>query len=199
MPADRQQQKSRRLAKPASLSSLLLVRDNAPSPSGFVIPFDDLRDRREPDPATGLDRVEPSESPVTKAGEKNQDPVETAQAPSASDRTREAQKLVRALREGDLHKAERLFAELCRLPPHVARRVFYGLNGHDLAIACRALGLDQLLFVSILILSRKLGENDPDSQPEQLAAAIEIYEQHRPTAARERLDLWRQDGFAPST
>ena len=192
MPADRQQQKTPRRAKAASLSSLLLVRNEASSPKGFVVPFEEARNRRE-----GETIAEPEGASATLAAKGRPDAAPASESPPARDVPYDAQHLVRALREGDLSKAERLFAQLSELTPHTARRIFHGTAGHDLAIACRALGLDQLQFVSILILSRKLGEGDPDGQPEQLAAAIETYEEHRPAAARELLDIWRRDGFAP--
>src|SRR3546814_5943261 len=53
--------------------------------------------------------------------------------------------IVQALRRGNLPLFELLFSELTHLRTPQLQRIVYGGRGEDLAIVCRAVGVDKLL------------------------------------------------------
>ncbi|MDH3968093.1 MAG: DUF2336 domain-containing protein, partial [Rhodospirillales bacterium] len=84
----------------------------------------------------------------------------------------DAQHLVQALRQGEIERAEALFGRMTGLSAGSVRRVLYGAEGRNLAIACRALGIEQLQFVSIFMLSRRLGLGENALEPRQLTQIV---------------------------
>jgi len=95
--------------------------------------------------------------------------------------------LVKALRSADLGAAETLFGRLTGLSPVSTLAVLYDPKGEDLALACRALGMDQLQFVSVYILSRKLGLGEEALAPQDLARLVALFEASDLEEARTRL------------
>jgi hypothetical protein len=98
--------------------------------------------------------------------------------------------LVQALRDGDLENAEILFGRLTGLNAGQVRRVLYGAEGRNLAIACRALGIEQLQFVSIFMLSRRLGLGEKAPEPRKLTQIVSFFDQSDKAAARKTLNQW---------
>ena len=103
-----------------------------------------------------------------------------------------AQRLVQALRSGDVPAAERIFGEMTRLQPVAVLRVLYTAEAKDLALACRALGMEQLQFVSIFIMTRKLGLGEEALDPRGLARIVALFEATDPDEARAALSSWRE-------
>jgi len=103
---------------------------------------------------------------------------DSASQPSSSEAESEATNdlLVQALRAADLAAAESLFGRLSGLGADEALQVLYGTSGEDLALACRALVMDQLQFVSVYILSRKLGLGEEALAPQELARLVALFE-----------------------
>jgi hypothetical protein len=99
--------------------------------------------------------------------------------------------LVQALRTADLAAAESLFGRLAGLGSVEAPQVLYGTSGEDLALACRALGMDQLQFVSVYILSRKLGLGEEALAPQELARLVALFEACDLIEAQEHLKALR--------
>jgi hypothetical protein len=99
--------------------------------------------------------------------------------------------LVQALRTADLAAAESLFGRLAGLGSIEAPQVLYGTSGEDLALACRALGMDQLQFVSVYILSRKLGLGEEALAPQELARLVALFEACDLIEAQEHLKALR--------
>ncbi|HMB75612.1 MAG TPA: hypothetical protein VKN76_04385 [Kiloniellaceae bacterium] len=95
--------------------------------------------------------------------------------------------LVKALRSADLGTAETLFGRLAGLSPVATLAVLYDPKGEDLALTCRALGMDQLQFVSVYILSRKLGLGEEALAPQDLARLVALFEASDLDEARARL------------
>ncbi len=102
-----------------------------------------------------------------------------------------AQALVQALRAADLALAESLFGDLTGLSSSDVLRVLYAPGGEDLALACRALGLEQLQFVSIFIMTRKLGLGEEALDPKELARIVGLFEVTDPAEADQALASWR--------
>src|SRR3546814_8738736 len=63
--------------------------------------------------------------------------------------------IVQALRRGNLPLFELLFSELTHLRTPQLQRIVYGGRGEDLAIVCRAVGVDKLLFGSVYMRSEE--------------------------------------------
>ena len=95
-----------------------------------------------------------------------------------------AQRLVQALRSGDVPAAEKIFGEMTRLQPVAVLRVLYTAEAKDLALACRALGMEQLQFVSIFIMTRKLGLGEEALDPRALARIVALFEATDPEEAK---------------
>ena len=102
----------------------------------------------------------------------------------------DAQQLVQALRQGEIERAEALFGRMTGLSAGSVRRVLYGAEGRNLAIACRALGIEQLQFVSIFMLSRRLGLGENALEPRQLTQIVGFFDQVSDASARQKLNQW---------
>jgi hypothetical protein len=107
--------------------------------------------------------------------------------------------LVQALRTADLAAAESLFGRLACLGSVEALQVLYGTSGEDLALACRALGMDQLQFVSVYILSRKLGLGEEALAPQELARLVALFAACDLIEAQEHLKALRSKEGGSST
>ncbi len=124
--------------------------------------------------------------------------VELAPGPLADNNTDAARDAGRtdflaALREGDLSRAEDIFGHLTDLDPVRAKRVLYGPGGRNLALACKALGAEQLQFVSILILTRKLGPNGTSLNAHQLTDLVSYFLDIDEMTANRVLNQWRAE------
>ena len=104
-----------------------------------------------------------------------------------------AQHLVEALHRGDCDQAEAVFCELSGLPQGPARDALYDPEGRDLAIACRAMGIEQLQFASIFILSRKVGLGQRTLDPRQLTEIFRYFSGTSAEAARTTLKQWQSN------
>ncbi len=106
------------------------------------------------------------------------------------------QLIVDALRQGQVGLFERLFGEITGLSAERITRVLSDNGGEDLAIACRALGLEKLLFASIFILSRKLADGGKVADPRTLSRILRRFEGISEQAAAVTMSRWREDGAA---
>lgn len=101
--------------------------------------------------------------------------------------------IVKALRKGNLPLFELLFAELTELRSPQLQRIVYGGGGEDLAIACRAVGVDKLLFGAIFLLTDHLRGGDADTDPERVAAILSVYDRTAPETAKRALLKWQRN------
>lgn len=104
-----------------------------------------------------------------------------------------AQHLVQALRQGLTAQAEEVFGRMTGLNAGHVQRVLYGAEGRNLAIACRALGIEQLQFVSIFILSHRLGLGEKSPEPHKLTHVVTHFDQTDQKTARKILNKWLHD------
>lgn len=137
---------------------------------------DDLDDAAARPPRPAVRR--PMAAPMPKTGAE-QTAFEEAEATN--------ELLVKALRSADLGTAETLFGRLAGLSPVATLAVLYDPKGEDLALTCRALSMDQLQFVSVYILSRKLGLGEEALAPQDLARLVALFEASDLDEARARL------------
>ncbi len=176
--------------KTATLSGALLARDRNDSASGFVL---------SPAPAAAKTKRRPKAS---KAREPANDAKLKAAAAAASAETAEPetpadevtpQHFLALLRQGNVADAEIAFGRLTGLGPARVQRALYGPGGRNLAIACRALGLEQLQFVSIFILTRKLGPDLAAINAYKLTETVNYFLDTSEETARRVLKQWQYE------
>jgi hypothetical protein len=105
-----------------------------------------------------------------------------------------ADRLVDALRSADIAEAEEVFAAMTGLGQVDVLRLLYGPEGKDLALVCRAMGLEQLQFVSVYILARKLGLGEEALDARELARIVAYFDALDETEAEAALAGWRAGG-----
>ena len=171
------------------LSGSMIVRNRKRAGVGFVI-----GESRAPDPHE-TDKPRPAQAeagsaapPSTRGGDPEKvvtlfpRSLEATGADfTASDgrpapTTQNADRLVEALRSADIAEAEDIFSALTGLDHVEVLRLLYGPDGRDLALACRAVGMEQLQFVSVYILSRKLGLGEESLDPRELTRIVAFFE-----------------------
>jgi len=104
-----------------------------------------------------------------------------------------AHPIVQALRQGNLPLFELLFSELTELRSPQLQRIVYGGRGEDLAIVCRAVGIDKLLFGSIFLLTDHLRGGSREEEPERTAAMLQMYDRMPPATAQKVLAKWQRN------
>jgi len=105
-----------------------------------------------------------------------------------------AHPMVKALRSGNLPLFEMLLGEMTGLTSPQLQRIAYGGQGEDLAVACRAKGVEKLLFGSIFLLTDSLRGGDADEDPARVAEVLRIYDRLPPAVAEELLEKWQRGG-----
>ncbi len=101
--------------------------------------------------------------------------------------------IVKALRKGNLPLFELLFSELTDLRSPQLQRIVYGGRGEDLAIVCRAVEVDKLLFGAIFLLTDHLRGGDADNDPNRVAEILALYDRTAPSTARKALLKWQRN------
>jgi hypothetical protein len=101
--------------------------------------------------------------------------------------------LIDVLQAGKHSLFESLFGQMTGLRPPLSQRVIYGTGGEDLAIACRALQIDKLLFPRIFLLSRRHRPGNPPADPRELSRSLAIFDNMPAAAAREILVGWQRE------
>ena len=104
-----------------------------------------------------------------------------------------AHPVVRALRQGNLPLFELLFSEMTDLHSPQLQRIVYGGRGEDLAIVCRAVGVDKLLFGSIFLLTDYLRGGSREEEEERAAAMLKMYDRLPPQTAQKVLAKWQRN------
>jgi hypothetical protein len=102
-----------------------------------------------------------------------------------------ADNLVDALRSADIAEAEEIFADMTGLGQVEVLRLLYGPEGRDLALVCRAMGLEQLQFVSVYILARKLGLGEEALDARELARVVAYFDALDESEVEAALASWR--------
>src|SRR3546814_6977143 len=96
--------------------------------------------------------------------------------------------IVQALRRGNLPLFELLFSELTHLRTPQLQRIVSGGRGEDLAIVCRAVGADKLLFGSVYMLTDHLRGGSEEDEQERTTPILRLYDR-MPPADRKRTRL----------
>jgi hypothetical protein len=105
--------------------------------------------------------------------------------------------LAEALRNGDWAHADRCFAALTGVKSPSLRQLLSNASSEDLAMACRAAGLDRLTFANLYLTARNGAQGGPTADPKALSDAVRLFDDTDQDAAQARLAA-RQNGEADS-
>ena len=102
-----------------------------------------------------------------------------------------AQQVIEALRRGERAKADELFGALTGLTAGEVDRMLSEPDGEVLAAACRSLGMEQLQFVSLLLMTRKASSPMETVHAADLKQILEVFAEMSMDRAQELLRAWR--------
>jgi uncharacterized protein (DUF2336 family) len=97
--------------------------------------------------------------------------------------------LVRALKEGKLSLFQTAMAALGHLPVSEVRRACNAPSPELIALACAAVGIDRVVFPTLLVLMRELNAGRPGGDPEAGKRAVSAFTRDPDNAARAFRDL----------
>ena len=101
--------------------------------------------------------------------------------------------LVAILEEGEVALFVSVFRKLTGLKEKLVMRILFEPGGEGLAIACRAVGLEKVIFTAIFSLSRKARPNLQSTAQRDLRRTLGLYDQMTEEAARKVLQLWQRN------
>ena len=95
--------------------------------------------------------------------------------------------LAEALRNSDWAHADRCFAALTGLKSPRLRQLLSDASSEDLAMACRAAGLDRLTFANLYLTSRNGAQGGAMADPKALSDAVRLFDDTDQDVAQARL------------
>lgn len=98
--------------------------------------------------------------------------------------------LPQVLRLGHFRLFNILMSRLTKLDLTVIDNVLLGEGGRELAVLCRALGIDKPGFVSIFLLSRGARQDDHVVHPRELSQALQAFDHLTTNLAHDLLQSW---------
>ncbi len=101
--------------------------------------------------------------------------------------------LAEALRNSDWAHADRCFAALTGLKSPRLRQLLSDASSEDLAMVCRAAGLDRLTFANLYLTSRNGAQGGAMADPKALSDAVRLFDDTDQDVAQARLAA-RQNG-----
>ncbi|MDJ0949693.1 MAG: DUF2336 domain-containing protein [Alphaproteobacteria bacterium] len=119
---------------------------------------------------------------------KKKKPGQAAEDPGAA--------LLEPLKQGDIARFMDTFADLSGLRLTMVRRLVFEPGGEGLAIACKAIGVNQAAFATIFLRSRAGRLGDKQVEQAEIHRAMSFYEGIDQEAAQVVLNRWETDpGF----
>lgn len=103
------------------------------------------------------------------------------------------QRLIQALRQGEIALVIAMLAHLTGLRLPLVRRLMFEPGGEGMVVACRAIGLDKAVAASIYLLLRRSRPGDWAADPRDLSRVLSLYDRVQPAAAQAVLARWRRD------
>jgi uncharacterized protein (DUF2336 family) len=101
--------------------------------------------------------------------------------------------LMKCLHQGQVPLFEEAFAKLCRVPADVLRKIIYNRGSDGLAVACRFVGIDRSVFLTIYRLTRLSRQESPELTDIQVSHAFEIFEKFDKRRAEITLHRWAEE------
>ena len=101
--------------------------------------------------------------------------------------------LLQILEGGQVSVFVAVFAEIAGLSETLVKRMLFEPGGEGLAIACKAVGLEKVVFVSIFSLSRKARPQLRQSLQHDLRRTLGLYDNMTRESATKVLRIWQRD------
>ena len=179
--------------KAGHLSGSLIVRRRPCEGAGFVV-NETSGETSTPSEQVDSERTAAQVVPLYPGPSGKASASDRAARPGGEGAQARADRLVDALRSADIAEAEEVFATMTGLGQVEVLRLLYGPDGKDLALVCRAMGLEQLQFVSVYILARKLGLGEEALDARELARIVAYFDALDENEAETALAAWRARG-----
>lgn len=100
---------------------------------------------------------------------------------------------VKSLSQGQITLFELAIAKLTGLRIRLTRRIIYEPGGEGLAVACRAIGVDRAVFISMYRLTRKARTKLDDPTDDDIRRLVEFYDRISAEDAQLVLRKWLRD------
>jgi uncharacterized protein (DUF2336 family) len=109
--------------------------------------------------------------------------------------------LLKALRQGEVNLFELGLAKLTKIPPSMMKHLIYQPGSENLAVSCKAIGMDRSVFLAIYKHIRMMRDQKTDLTDEETKRVNAMYGTLDKTEADQMLRPWRQatDDSAPAT
>ena len=102
--------------------------------------------------------------------------------------------LLKALRQGEVTLFELGIAKLSKVPPQVMRNLIYQQGSENLAVSCKAIGMDRSVFLAIYKHIRMMRDQSTDLTDEETKRVNGMYSTMDKDEADQLLRPWRQIG-----
>lgn len=103
--------------------------------------------------------------------------------------------LMKSLNQGQSSLFEISFARLLNIPRDIMCSVLYDRGPDSLAIACRAVNIDQSIFLTIYRLTREARDMDSDISKEETSRAFEFFKDMDQRRAQITIHKWVEDAI----
>ena len=122
-------------------------------------------------------------------------PTKTTELAASLVETKEVtpEMLISLLEEGEVSLFVSVFARLLKIRDNLVMRILFEPGGEGLSIACKALGLEKVVFSSIFTLSRKARPSLRKTLRRDLRRSLGLYDQMTEKAAKKVLRLWQRN------
>lgn len=107
--------------------------------------------------------------------------------------------LLKALRQGEITLFELGFAKLTRVPPSMMRNLIYQPGSENLAVSCKAIGMDRSVFLAIYKHIRMMRDQNTDLTDEETKRVNGMYSTMDKGEADKLLGPWRQTAGSAAT
>lgn len=101
--------------------------------------------------------------------------------------------VVKSLNQGQAELFDLAFARLLNLPVDIFRRVVHDRKADGLALACRAIGIDRIVFLTLYRLIQSARELSPDLSDSETARIFQLFETVDKRKAALILHGWAED------
>ncbi len=100
--------------------------------------------------------------------------------------------MLEALQQGVVSLFFAIFEEMTQLTDRLAQRIVYEPRGEGMAIACKAIEVDDDIFEEIFVLSRSSRPQTKKMLRKELRKITDLYEAMTPKAAKKVLSMWQR-------
>ena len=107
--------------------------------------------------------------------------------------------LVQTLSDGEIPLFFAILSDLTNLNDALIQRIAFEKGGEGIAIACKAIDLPEIDFITIFRKSRRVSPGRAEATRDDVNAILEIYRGITQDEAKTMIGMWRRDGDYQST